>query len=82
MACIPRHARLPKAHAASSAIQDRLLHRGHLLKFEGKSYRLKEAALRLTEAKQRISGWKRNKLGPKHGLLVGYLPAVAWGGGF
>ena len=34
-------------NAASSAILDRLLHRGHLLKFEGKSYRLKEAASRL-----------------------------------
>jgi DNA replication protein DnaC len=43
-------------NAAASAIQDRLLHRGHLLKFEGRSYRLKEAALRLTEAKQKISG--------------------------
>ena len=35
-------------NAASSAILDRLLHRGHLLKFEGKSYRLKEAAVRLS----------------------------------
>jgi DNA replication protein DnaC len=39
---------LLKDNAASSAILDRLLHRGHLLKFEGKSYRLKEAALRLS----------------------------------
>ncbi|NWG75323.1 MAG: ATP-binding protein [Rubrivivax sp.] len=34
-------------NAASSAILDRLLHRGHLLKFEGNSYRLKEASKRL-----------------------------------
>jgi DNA replication protein DnaC len=39
--------KLLKDNAASSAILDRLLHRGHLLKFEGKSYRLKEAARRL-----------------------------------
>jgi DNA replication protein DnaC len=43
-------------NTASSAIQDRLLHRGHLLKFEGRSYRLKEASIRLTESRQRISG--------------------------
>jgi DNA replication protein DnaC len=43
-------------NAASSAILDRLLHRGNLLKFEGRSYRLKEAALRLTESKQKVSG--------------------------
>jgi DNA replication protein DnaC len=43
-------------NAASSAIIDRLLHRGHLLKFEGKSYRLKEAAIRLTQNKQKSSG--------------------------
>jgi DNA replication protein DnaC len=43
-------------NAASSAIQDRLLHRGHLLKFEGKSYRLKEASIRLTEHKTKVSG--------------------------
>lgn len=34
-------------NAASSAILDRLLHRGILLKFEGKSYRLKEASKKL-----------------------------------
>ena len=34
-------------NAAASAILDRLLHRGHLLKFEGNSYRLKEASKRL-----------------------------------
>jgi DNA replication protein DnaC len=43
-------------NAASSAIQDRLLHRGHLLKFEGRSYRLKEASVRLTENRQKVSG--------------------------
>jgi DNA replication protein DnaC len=43
-------------NAASSAILDRLLHRGHLLKFEGRSYRLKEASARLTEQKQKVSG--------------------------
>lgn len=36
-------------NAVSSAILDRLLHHGHLLKFEGKSYRLKEASLRLAK---------------------------------
>ncbi len=41
--------KLLRDNAASSAILDRLLHRGHLLKFEGKSYRLKEASSRLTE---------------------------------
>jgi len=40
-------------NAASSVILDRLLHRGHLLKFEGKSYRLKEASIRLTENKRK-----------------------------
>ena len=40
-------------NTASSVILDRLLHRGHLLKFEGKSYRLKEASIRLTENKQK-----------------------------
>jgi DNA replication protein DnaC len=48
--------KLLRDNAASSAIQDRLLHRGHLLKFEGKSYRLKEASVRLTEKKQKSSG--------------------------
>lgn len=39
-------------NAAASAILDRLLHRGHLLKFEGKSYRLKEASKRLALEKK------------------------------
>ena len=43
--------RLLKDNASSSAILDRLLHRGHLLQFEGKSYRLKEASKRLAERK-------------------------------
>ena len=50
------HRRLGEASQgqyASSAILDRLLHRGHLLKFEGKTYRLKEAASRLSETKQK-----------------------------
>jgi DNA replication protein DnaC len=34
----------------ASAILDRLLHRGHLLKFDGRSYRLKQAAERSTGA--------------------------------
>jgi len=42
---------LLKDNAASSAILDRLLHHGHLLKFERKSYRLKEAAKRLSQKK-------------------------------
>lgn len=36
-------------NAQAAAIIDRLLHRGKLLKFEGKSYRLKEAAFRLAK---------------------------------
>jgi DNA replication protein DnaC len=36
--------------AVASAILDRLLHHGVLLKFQGKSYRLKEAALRLAKS--------------------------------
>lgn len=40
-------------NAAASAILDRLLHRGHLLKFEGKSYRLKEASKRLALDKKK-----------------------------
>lgn len=48
--------KLLRDNAASSAILDRLLHRGHLLKFEGKSYRLKEASIRLMDQKQKVSG--------------------------
>jgi len=48
--------KLLRDNAASSAIVDRLLHRGHLLQFEGRSYRLKEASLRLTEHKQKRTG--------------------------
>lgn len=33
-------------NAVASAILDRLLHHGHILKFEGKSYRLREAAMK------------------------------------
>ena len=47
---------LLRDNAASSAILDRLLHRGHLLKFEGRSYRLKEASVRLTQNKQKTAG--------------------------
>ena len=43
--------RLLKDNACSSAILDRLLHRGYLLQFEGKSYRLKEASKRLATKK-------------------------------
>ncbi len=39
-------------NAAASAILDRLLHRGRLLKFEGKSYRLKEASKKLALEKK------------------------------
>ena len=39
-------------NAVASAILDRLLHRGELLKFEGKSYRLKEASNRLVKRKK------------------------------
>jgi DNA replication protein DnaC len=46
---------LLRDNAASSVLQDRLLHRSHLLKFEGKSYRLKEASIRLTENKHKSS---------------------------
>jgi DNA replication protein DnaC len=48
--------KLLRDNAASSAIVDRLLHRGHLLQFEGRSYRLKEAAIRLTANKRKRSG--------------------------
>jgi DNA replication protein DnaC len=48
--------KLLRDNAASSAILDRLLHRGLLLKFEGKSYRLKEASARLILNKQKSSG--------------------------
>lgn len=34
----------------ATTILDRLMHRAHILEFEGKSYRLKEAAARLTRA--------------------------------
>ena len=40
-------------NAASSAILDRMLHRGILLKFEGKSYRLKEASKKLALEKNK-----------------------------
>ena len=50
--------RLLRDNAASSAILDRLLHRGHLLNFEGKSYRLKEAATRLSENKRKAQDEK------------------------
>jgi len=45
--------KLLKDNAASSAILDRLLHRGHMLKFEGKSYRLKEASEKLALGKKK-----------------------------
>lgn len=45
--------KLLRDNGACSAILDRLLHRGHLLKFEGKSYRLKEAAARLSENRRK-----------------------------
>jgi len=51
--------KLLRDNAASSVLLDRLLHRGHLLKFEGKSYRLKEASRRLTENKTEISMMKK-----------------------
>lgn len=44
---------LLKDNAAASAILDRLLHRGHLLKFEGRSYRLKEASKKLALGKKK-----------------------------
>lgn len=45
--------KLLQDNAASSAILDRLLHRGNLLNFEGKSYRLKEAAVRISENRRK-----------------------------
>ncbi len=45
--------KLLQDNAASSAILDRLLHHGNLLEFEGKSYRLKEAAKRLVSKKKK-----------------------------
>jgi DNA replication protein DnaC len=50
--------KLLRDNAASSAILDRLLHRGRLLKFEGKSYRLKEASIRLSETKLKLQDEK------------------------
>ncbi len=38
-------------HTMSTTILDRLMHRSQLLAFEGKSYRLGQAAARLTAAK-------------------------------
>jgi DNA replication protein DnaC len=60
--------KLLRDNAASSAILDRLLHRGHLLKFEGKSYRLKEAATRLSENKRKAQDEKGKSmdLSPEH----------------
>jgi len=40
--------------ALPEALLDRLMHHGHLLKFEGKSWRLKEAAARVAK---RASYW-------------------------
>ncbi len=48
--------KLLRDNAASSAILDRLLHRGHLLQFEGRSHRLKEAPVRMIERKRKRSG--------------------------
>jgi DNA replication protein DnaC len=48
--------KLLRDNAASSAILDRLLHRGHLLQFEGRSYRLKEASIRLAAKNRKNSG--------------------------
>ena len=36
-----------RKHVAKAAILDRLMHRAAMLEFEGKSYRLKEAAARI-----------------------------------
>jgi DNA replication protein DnaC len=48
--------KLLRDNAASSAILDRLLHRGLLLKFEGRSYRLKEASARMMKNNRKSSG--------------------------
>lgn len=60
--------KLLKDNAASSAILDRLLHRGRLLKFQGKSYRLKEAASRLSQHTSKNQDEKGNSmdLSPQH----------------
>jgi len=60
--------KLLKDNAASSAILDRLLHRGRLLKFQGKSYRLKEAAARLSQHRPKKQDEKGNSmdLSPQH----------------
>jgi DNA replication protein DnaC len=54
--------KLLKDNAASSAILDRLLHRGRLLKFQGKSYRLKEAAARLSQHQPKTQDEKGNSM--------------------
>ncbi len=60
--------KLLKDNAASSAILDRLLHRGRLFKFQGKSYRLKEAAVRLSQQTPKKQDEKGNSmdLSPQH----------------
>ncbi|MBW2355076.1 MAG: hypothetical protein JRF51_17940 [Deltaproteobacteria bacterium] len=64
---------LLRDNAASSAILDRLLHRGHLLNFKGKSYRLKEAASRLSEIKRKNQDEKRKSMDFYPPGLVHYL---------
>jgi len=59
--------KLLRDNTASSVMLDRLLHHGHLLKFEGKSYRLKEAALRLSQIKQK----KQDEKGKNMDLFKG-----------
>ncbi|MFH1481772.1 MAG: IS21-like element helper ATPase IstB [Pseudomonadota bacterium] len=54
--------KLLKDNAASSAILDRLLHLGRLLKFQGKSYRLKEAAVRLSQHRSKNQDEKGNNM--------------------
>ena len=54
--------KLLKDNAASSAILDRLLHRGRLLRFQGKSYRLKEAAARLSQRTPKNQDEKGNSM--------------------
>lgn len=47
---------------------DRLMHHGHLLKFEGKSWRLKEAAARVWLQPESVTGNCNAKMSPPHCL--------------
>jgi cystathionine beta-lyase family protein involved in aluminum resistance len=51
---------ISKTHAMAAAMIDRLIHHGHLLVFEGPSYRMEHALMRKTAS-------ERSKGGDEHG---------------